>query len=303
MRTPTLRQLHSFVAAVDTGSLSAAARTLQITQPAASQQVKELERALATRLLQRGAGQVRPTAAGEAVLAQARRIQAAVDDLLAAAAAFQGGDVGRLRLGTGATACIYFLPPLLARMKQCMPGLDIVIATGNTPDIVDRVLAGGLDLALVTLAGRLDRALEARRMMTEPLVAYAPAGMLPPGGFVRPAQLAAVPLILYERGGATRGVVDGWFRRAGLAPQPIMELGSIEAIKVLAESGLGATILPRSAVAAPAAGMAVLPLRPAVARCLAVVLRKDKLRDRGLRVCLDVLQPGALDNGIATRRP
>ena len=138
---------------METGSLSAAARVLRITQPAASQQVKELERALATRLLQRGAGPVRPTAAGEAVLAQARRVQAAVDDLLAAAAAFQGGEVGRVRLGTGATACIHLLPPLLARMKQRMPGLEIIIATGNTSDMLARVLSGSLDLALVTLAG------------------------------------------------------------------------------------------------------------------------------------------------------
>lgn len=294
MRAPTLRQLHSFVAAVDTGSLSAAARTLRITQPAASQQVKQLERALAARMLQRGAGPVRPTPVGEAVLLQARRVQAAVDDLLATAAAFQGGEVGRVRLGTGATVCIYLLPPLLARMKQRMPGLEIVIATGNTSDMLGRVLAGSLDLALVTLAGRLDRALEARRLLTEPLVAYAPASLLAEASAVRPATLCALPLILYESGGATRGLVDAWFRRAGRAPRPIMELGSVEAIKVLVESGLGGTILPRSSLAVPDArppdGMRIIPLRRAAARCLAVVLRRDKLRDRGLRVCLDALE-------------
>jgi len=299
MRTPTLRQLHSFVAAVETGSLSAAARTLGITQPAASQQVKELERALATRLLQRGAGPLHPTAAGEAVLTQARKVQAAVDDLRAAAAKFQGGDMGRVRLGTGATACIHLLPPLLTRMKQRMPGLEIIIATGNTPDMLGRVLTGGLDLALVTLAGRLDRALEARRLIAEPLVAYAPETLLPAAASLTPAMLAALPLILYESGGATRGVVDAWFRRAGLAPRPIMELGSVEAIKVLAESGLGATILPRTALPPPGAampeGMASRPLRPAATRTLAVVLRRDKLRDRGLRICLDALESRQLN--------
>ena len=289
MRTPTLRQLSNFVAAVETGSLSAAARVLQVTQPAASQQVKELERALSARLLQRFGGRVRPTAAGEVVLAQARRVQAAVDDLLAAAAAFQGGEVGRLRFGTGATACIHLLPPVLARMKQRMPGLEIIIATGNTPDMLQRVLTGELDLALVTLAGRLDRALDARRLLEEPLVAYAPATMLPGEAAVRPAQLAALPLILYESGGATRGLVDAWFRRASLALRPIMQLGSVEAIKILVESGLGATVLPAGALRAPAAGMAVRPLWPAATRSLALVLRRDKVRDRGLRVALEEL--------------
>ena len=297
MRAPTLRQLSNFVAAVETGSLSAAARTLGVTQPAASQQVKELEHALSTRLLQRGSGRVRPTAAGEVVLAQARRVQAAIDDLLAAAAAFQDGEMGRLRLGTGATACIHLLPPVLARMKQRMPGLEIIIATGNTPDMLQRVLAGNLDLALVTLPGRLDRALEAQRILEEPLVAYANAAMLPAEAAMGPAQLAALPLILYESGGVTRALVDAWFGRAGLAPRPIMELGSVEAIKVLVESGLGATVLPCGALRAPGSGMAVRALRPAAMRSLAVVLRRDKIRDRGLRVGVELLTSPALRAG------
>ena len=288
--SPTLRQLRSLIAAVETGSLSAAARTLHITQPAASQQVRELEHALSVRLLERGSGATRPTAAGEAVLAHARRVQAAVDGLIAAAAAFQGGETGRVRLGTGATACIHLLPPLLARMKSHMPGLEIIIATGNTPDMLRRVHDGSLDVALVTLAGRLDRSLEARRVHEEALVGYAPAAMFGAARALRPAALSQLPLILYEGGGATRGVVDAWFRRAGQTPRPIMELGSVEAIKLLAESGLGATVLPSSAVAVAGVGMEVRPLRPALTRSLAVVLRRDKLLDRGLRVCLEELE-------------
>lgn len=288
--TPTLRQLRSLIAAVETGSLSAAARTLHITQPAASQQVRDLEHALAVRLLERGSGTTRPTAAGQAVLAHARKVQAAVEDLIAAAAAFRGGETGRVRLGTGATACIHLLPPLLQRMKSRMPGLEIIIATGNTPDMLRQVQDGALDVALVTLAGRLDRSLEARRLRDEPLLAYAPAAMLPQGATLRPSVLAGLPLILYESGGSTRGVVDAWFRHAGAAPRPIMQLGSVETIKLLAESGLGATILPESAIASPPPGMVVRPLRPALTRCLALVLRRDKLLDLGLRVCLEELQ-------------
>jgi len=289
MRAPTFRQLSSFVTAVETGSLSGAARSLRVTQPAASQQVKELERALSARLLQRGGGRVRPTAAGEVVLEQARRVQSAMNDLLAAAAALQGGAVGRLRLGTGATACIHLLPPVLARMKQRLPGLEIIVATGNTPEILQRLLAGELDLALVTLAGRLDRALEAKQLLEEPLVAYGPAAMLPAGEALTPEQLAALPLILYEDGGTTRGAIDAWFRRASLAPRPIMELGSVQAIRVLAESGLGATVLPSGALPDPASGMAVRLLNPAATRLLAIVLRRDKVLDRALRAVLQEL--------------
>ncbi len=287
---PTLRQLRSLIAAADTGSLSGAARVLHITQPAASQQVRELERALSVRLLERGGGAIRPTAIGEAVLTHARKVQAAVDDLVAAATAFRGGETGRVRLGTGATACIHLLPPLLAQMKARMPGLEIIIATGNTPDMLRGVQDGGLDAAVVTQAGRLDRSLEPRRLRDEALFAYAPAALVPGEHALRPAALSRLPLILYESGGTTRSVVDAWFHRAGQTPRPIMELGSVEAIKLLAESGLGATILPQSAVASPVQGMAVRPLRPTLTRCLAVVMRRDKLLDRGLRVCLEELE-------------
>ena len=92
-----------------------------------------------------------------------------------------------------------------------------------------------------------------------------------------------------EAGGNTRTIVDAWFRRAGVAAKPIMELGSVEAIKVLVESGLGASILPKLALKRVARSTVVCPLRPALTRELAHVLRKDKVVDRGLRVLLGEL--------------
>ncbi|MBN8929763.1 MAG: LysR family transcriptional regulator, partial [Rhodospirillales bacterium] len=121
---PTHRQLRTFLAAVETGGISAAARRLGLTQPAASQQVRELERCLGVRLLERVAGRVVPTAAGEAVLAPARRVAAALEDVIAASVAHRSAETGRLRFGTGATACIYRLPPVLAALRAGMPGLE-----------------------------------------------------------------------------------------------------------------------------------------------------------------------------------
>ena len=72
----------------------------------------------------------------------------------------------------------------------------------------------------------------------------APAGDTP----VTAAQLSRLPLILYEAGGNTRAVTDAWFRRAGITRRPVMELGSVEAIKTLVGSGLGAAVLPALAL-------------------------------------------------------
>jgi len=293
MGYPTLRQLMTFLAAVDSGSITAAAKSLHLTQPAASQQLRDLERALGVRLLDRAKGRIIPTRAGEAILAAARRAQSAADDIVAAAAQARDGETGRLRVGTGATACIYLLPDILARVKRRMPRLEVTVATGNTSDIVDRLEAGALDIALVTLPIRASRALMKTPFAVDPLLALVPRSLAPATSAVGAAQLGELPLILYEAGSNTRTIVDAWFRRAGVAARPIMELGSVEAIKLLVESGLGASILPNLSLKKVARSTVICPLRPALSRELAYVLRKDKVIDRGLRVLLDELAKAA----------
>jgi len=287
MPDPTFRQLRSFLTVVETGSVSAAARLLNLTQPALSQQLREVERMLGARLLNRARGKITPTATGYALLGLARRAQTVMEDIAAAIVAHRSGDRGRVRLGTGATACIYILPPVLSAVKRTMPRLEIIIVTGNTLDILQRVEAGNLDLALVTLPATIERSLMATRVCLDPLTAVVPKAMAPDSLGMEPRQLAQLPLILYEADGATRDIVDAWFRHAGLKPHPIMELGNVEAIKGLVASGLGASILPQLAVSGGVQDAVLRSLRPVVQRPLGVVLRRDKIVDRGLRVLLD----------------
>jgi len=289
MDLPTLRQLRTFIATVEIGSLTRAARALHLTQPAVSQQLRELERILGVRVLERTASGLAPTAAGAAILSAARRTQAAAAEVAETAHACRSGAVGRVRVGTGATACIYLLPPILAATRRQMPGLEIIVETGNTPDILHRVEQGSLDAGLVTLPRMLGRGLARIRLRRDELLALLPATMAVDGA-VTPDQLAAQPLILYESGGDTRGIIDGWFRNAGLTPRPIMELGSVEAIKVLVSSGLGASVLPRLALDQEVPGTQRRPLRPAAARELGLVLRKDKIRDRGMQALTRALE-------------
>lgn len=288
MDMPTLRQLRSFVAVIDHGGISDAARALHLTQPAASQQLRELERILGVRLMERAGGRVLPTAAGTALLAPARRALGAGAEVAATAAAWRSGQAGRVRLGTGATACIHRLPPVLAAARRAMPGLDIVVATGNSPDILRQLRDGALDLGLVTLPRALGRGLRQIPLCHEALMALIPAALAPPDA-VSPEALAALPLILYETGSDTRRVIDAWFAAAGLVPRPIMQLGSVEAIKVLVGGGLGASLLPAIALAGGVPGARAVAPRPAIARELGLVMRADKQPDRGTQVLLDAL--------------
>ena len=304
MPEPSLRQLRTFLAVIETGSVSSAARLLSLTQPAVSQQLRELERGLGVRLLDRAAGRMIANAAGAALVTPARRATSAAEDAVAAVAEHGQGEAGRLRLGTGATACIHLLPPVLQRVKGAMPGLVITVAIGNTAEILPRLEAGDLDVVLATLPVPASRALSTTRLLSDPLLALLPTDGVPPGeGPITAKALVAWPLILYEEGGNTRAATDAWFRRAGVKPAPVMALGSVEAIKTLVGSGLGAAVLPALALREPPLGTVTRALRPAASRSLGCVLRKEKVLDRGLRLFLAELNSSVEASSDAGTRP
>ena len=295
MPVPTFRQMRTFLTVVESGGVSSAARLLNLTQPAASQQLRELERCLRVRLLDRAGGPGIPTAAGAALLEPARRAQAAIEDAMTAAAAHRAGDTGRVRPGTGASACIHLLPAVLAAARQRMPDLEVTVVTGNSGDITGHVESGALDAGLVTLPVAVSRALSVTRLMSEPLVALIPEPMVNPGDTIGAAQLGSLPLILHDQGGSTRALIDGWFRRAGMTPGPAMQLDSVESIKVLVASGLGASIIPRMSLNLPVANTIVRRLRPVLRRDLGLVPRREKTIDRGLRVLTEALRAATRD--------
>lgn len=290
MKGVTLDRLRLFADVARLGSFTAAAERAGLTQPAVSQQVRALERALGVRLVERVGRRARPTPAGTALLPGARRVEEAVADAVAAVAPHRSGTTGRVRIGTGATACIYLLPPLLRTVKARMPGLEITVRTGNTPDVLALLDGNALDVAVVTMPAP-GRMFDVSAICDDGLVAVLPGDAEAPAS-VTPGGLAARPLLLYE-GGHTRRLVDQWFAAAGEAPTPVMELGSVEAIKRLVGAGLGWAVLPRLALDDGDARIAWRPLDPPLARTLALVLRRDKPLDRGLRAVIAALRGAA----------
>lgn len=289
MERINLDQLHGFATAIELGSFSAAAQRLNLTQPAVSLQVRQLEKRLGTPLVERAGRLLRPTAAGADLLVHVQRIDAAVSGALEAVSRHTHGATGRVRLGTGATACIFLLPPVLRSLRQRFAGLDITVRTGNTTDIVQAVEDNTLDLGLITLPAG-GRMLHVTPLRDDAFVAIAPEGTGLPKR-VSAKELARHPVLLYEPGGQTRRLTDAWFARAGVPLQPAMSLGSVEAIKELVAAGLGCAVLPGMSVRhGHESGLEVRPLSPPLRRTLAIVLRKDKRLHRGLRETVAALQ-------------
>ena len=283
MRAVNLEHFRTFAAVIERRSFSAAAALLGVSQPAVSQQIRQLESRFGVKLIERVGRRATPTAAGTELLAHARGIGAAVTAAAEAMVPHATGTAGRVRIGTGATACIYLLPPMLRQLRQRFPSLEIVVSTGNTPEILRAVEENRIDVALVTLpvAGRM---FDVRPVVDDEFVVIGARGMRLPRE-VTAAELARLPLLLYEPGATTRRLIDEWSMAAGVAFQPVMELGSVEAMKELIGAGLGCGVLPRMALRRQdaSAPFLVRSLRPKLKRTLGLVLRRDKPLTKGLR--------------------
>ena len=291
MRALNPDQLRAFAEVVELGGFSAAAERLHLTQPAVSQQVRQLERRFSLKLIERVGRNVAPTVAGLELLAHARRIEAVIASATEAMARHATGRLGRVRIGTGATACIHLLPPVLRDLRERLPSLEIAVATGNTAHILKLLEDNALDVGLVTLPVR-GRALSITPVLDDEFVAIASPEAPPLPRRVTPAVLVTRPLVLYEPGAQTRRIVDQWCGRKRTSIKPVMELGSVEAIKELVGAGLGYYgILPRMAVSneRKRGSLVVNSLTPRLSRKLALVLRRDKRLDRGLREVVNAL--------------
>jgi len=297
------------------GSFSRAAQALNVTQPAVSMQVRHLERALGTPLLERVGKRAYPTRAGEVLLAHADRALRELEAGVERVQELRGVVAGRVRLGTSASISIYLLPPALRRFRARYPETEVVIVTGNAAEITRAVVANELDVGIVSLPVR-DRELAVTPFFRDQLVAIAPrefrgAPRLRRGGVggrlgapheIDATTLSQHPLILFEAGATLRRVIDGWFHRAGVAPRSPMELGNTEAIKKLVEAGLGLSVTSWFSVEAEVRQrvLAAIRLTPSLERQIGLVRRRDKPKTPALDAFVAALDD--LRRTLETRR-
>jgi DNA-binding transcriptional LysR family regulator len=303
----TLAHLRTLQAVVNHASFSRAAEDLHLSQPAVSLHIRQLEERAGLRLLERVGKRAFATKAGEILIEHAGRALGELEAARQALERLRGIVAGRLRLGTGATASIYLLPALLKRLRARYPALELVVVTGNALEIAAAVASNRLDVGIVTLPVT-GRALVVSPLCVDPLLAIAPPGREWRGRrAITASELARHPLILYERGGTIRRVIDDWFRRSRAVPRVAMELGNAEAIKKLVEAGLGLSLSSAMSVRAEvkAGTLVAMRLEPALSRRLGIIKRRDKPESPALSVLLSALETlgRASVPGVARRRP
>jgi len=258
-----LRHLEYFLGVAEELNFTRAARRLHVVQSGVSAAVRALERELGAPLFERTSKQVALTAAGEALLPEARATLAAAQSARDAVGQVAGGLRGTVRVGTMTSIALVDLPGLFGRFHADHPrvGIRLSASIGGTAGLVQGLVDGELDVAFVSLPGRPPAGLTVRSLATVPLTAVLPAGHpAGSGSAVDLADLVGEPFIDSPVGFGNRLVVDRAFAAAGLERFVVIEVTDITMTADYVRQGLGVAIMPSFAVAADDPGVCVRPV-------------------------------------------
>lgn len=249
MRNVTLKHLRLVSSAARLGSFAAAADDNNVTPPAVTMQIRQLEDDLGLPLFDRTTRGLEPTEAGRELLLAAQRIDGVMQETGEALLALRALDAGRVTVGAVSTAK-YFVPRMLKAFSRKHPKVELKLVVGNRRDIMERFETGVCDLCVMGRPPE-NAEVESHLLGPHPYVVVAPPDHPLAGrADLTPSELAAESFLVRELGSGTRLVMETFFSRAGAAPVIGMEIGSNETIKQAVIAGLGLTFISAHTVAA-----------------------------------------------------
>ncbi|MGY4916232.1 LysR family transcriptional regulator [Streptomyces sp. 900116325] len=245
-----LRVLGYVVAIAEEGSISGAARRLQLTQPTLSRQLHDLERRLGVELFARAGRGIVPTAAGEALIRRAVHILADADAALNDVRLAAEGKTGRLTVGFAGSGINGALGDALGRLRAELPDVDLtLVELFDDAEMSVGILDGSLDVAVQRLPVR-DARLATRVWAHEPLAVFLPSGH-PLARTSDPAPvsvLGEIPLVLWPRESAphAHGEITTLCHSAGIVPRVGARGRTVQTILALVAAGFGAAVMTDS---------------------------------------------------------
>ena len=273
-----LTHLESFVEVARTGSVSRAAESLFLTQPALTARLKTLESDLGVELFVRSARGMRLTDAGRAFLPYAQRTLGLVTEARQVVADLREGSTGELVIGAAPAVSTYLLPAILQAFRVAYPNVRLGVKTGHTEEVLEMVLRQEVHIGL----GRPVRHPEVELIPVfedEMLLVVSRRHPFASRARVRMDELASERLILFDRTSSYHELTSSLFREAGVVPASVMELDNVEAAKKMVQLGLGVALLPRMALAAELRSRSLRPVRligaQPVRRPIVALRRKD----------------------------
>jgi DNA-binding transcriptional LysR family regulator len=247
-----LRQLRYFIAVAEELHFGKAAQRLHMTQPPLSQTIQALEEQLGAPLFVRNRRAVALTAAGQALLPEARRMLAQSAELPELVRRAAAGEAGRLALDFVSSADYSILPPFLRRYRAAFPQVQIVLQEATSDLQIEDLLHARVDAGLLIppLPDKARDTLVYLKVLEEPLILAAPAGLaaLEASGPVWLKDLPPLPLIIFPRpiAPALHDAILGVFGAAGITPEIGQEAIQMQTIVSLVSAGMGLALVPQS---------------------------------------------------------
>lgn len=240
-------QVEAFLAVGTFGGFRRAAEALRVTQPAVSARIKALENSLGVSLFERGRGGPALSAAGRALRPHAEQLLQAVALARQAVHNLRPSSGGALQIAAALSICTYLLPDVLKRFQASHPKVMITVRSGHSKEVLEMVLRGEAEIGLARSLHH--PAVETVSLRDDPLILVGRSASWPKEARqVRLDQVADKPLIFFDRGSSDWTLSHGLFRRAGLVPNVVLEVETIETAKRMVERGIGLAFLPHLAV-------------------------------------------------------
>lgn len=240
-----INTLKAFVEVARSGSFSAGAERLYLTQPAVSKRVAALETELGSRLLDRIGRRITLTEVGQTLLPQAIRLLDEAAELKRMVSGLSGEVAGTLVMATSHHIGLHRLPPVLSTFRQAYPRVQLDIRFMESEAACRGVATGEVEVAVVTLPTAPDPVLHTQRLWRDDLV-FAVGHDHPLAARKKVAfkTLLGYPAVLPSLNTYTRDIVESAAREAGLTPQVVMSTNYLETLKMLVVTGLGWSLLP-----------------------------------------------------------
>ena len=271
----SLRQLRYFDALARHSHFGHAAAACAISQPALSMQIKELEAALGSVLIERGARQVRLTKFGEEAALRVRDILRAVDELGDFARASRDRLAGRLRIGMIPTIAPYLLPTAIETLTRIHPELDIHVREALTSKLLQELAEGRLDTAIVALPVSEPSLTEVALFAENFLLVRPDADADTP--VPSSETLREMRLLLLEEGHCFRDQALSFCNRQSSPPREMLDASSLSTLVQMVGAGMGVTLIPEMAVAVETRSASVAVARfkePQPSRTIGMIWRK-----------------------------
>jgi LysR family hydrogen peroxide-inducible transcriptional activator len=293
-----LKDLRYLVAVADHRHFGRAAARCCVSQPTLSAQLKKLEQSLGVQLIERTPNNVSLTAAGEEIVARARRIIEASDEVVALARNQHDPLAGRLRVALLPTIGPYLLPRVAPAIRKRLPRVALCLFEYQTAPMLERLRAGELDLGILALPVELT-GLVARELYREPFVVALPEHhALAARATVPVTELKNETLLLLEEGHCLRDQALEVCGRVGLRDSQDFRATSLETLRQMVAAGAGVTLLPELAgrgAYRSARGVVLRPFaKPVPQRHIGAVWRKSTARGAVIAVLCELIAEHAL---------